>query len=189
MKKILLSVIGLLMAATTITAEDFDVTKDYHMLLCIESTQLPMTFKGNGVYEIITNEIGSKTFKIADMTFSINYGSNWNNVPIAEDYTMGKGGADMALAEVVTGYLEVRATFTADWTGVLHVKQTVEPTAVVNTKASSDIIVTTSNGTVFAEGEFTIFDLSGKNVTAQNGRLNGNYIVVVNNQSVKVGVK
>lgn len=192
MKKNLLSVIGLLMAVTTITAEDFDVTKDYNMSLRITGgMQLPMTFKGNGVYEITTNAIGANTFKIADLSGSVNYGGDFYPVNPSEEYMLYKDGQiEIAFnsGELQTGDVPVKVTISANWDAFLHAQRYV-PSAVVDTKAPSDVIVTASNGTIFTEGEFEIFDMSGKNVTAQNGRLNGNYIVVVNNQSVKVRVK
>lgn len=60
------------------------------------------------------------------------------------------------------------------------------PTAIDET---NDIAVSASNGRISVDGEFTIVNLAGQEVTAQNGNLQGVYIVVVADQTIKVNVQ
>ena len=52
-----------------------------------------------------------------------------------------------------------------------------------------DNSVYATNGTVYAEGEFQIFSVSGQNVTELNGQLNGIYVVKTAKGIQKVAVK
>ena len=52
-----------------------------------------------------------------------------------------------------------------------------------------DNSVYATNGTVYAEGEFQIFSVSGQNVTELNGNLNGIYVVKTAKGIQKVAVK
>lgn len=61
-----------------------------------------------------------------------------------------------------------------------------EPTAVEETGA---LAVSASNGRIYADGEFRIFNMAGQDVTADNGNLYGLYIVVAGDEAVKVIVK
>lgn len=61
-----------------------------------------------------------------------------------------------------------------------------EPTAVEETEA---LAVSASNGRIYADGEFQIFNMAGQDVTADNGNLYGLYIVVAGDEAVKVIVK
>ena len=61
-----------------------------------------------------------------------------------------------------------------------------EPTAVDETGA---LAVSASNGRIYADGEFQIFNMAGQDVTADNGNLYGLYIVVAGDEAVKVIVK
>lgn len=61
-----------------------------------------------------------------------------------------------------------------------------EPTAVEETGA---LAVSASNGRIYADGEFQIFNMAGQDVTADNGNLYGLYIVVAGDEAVKVIVK
>lgn len=61
-----------------------------------------------------------------------------------------------------------------------------EPTAVDETEA---LAVSASNGRIYADGEFQIFNMAGQDVTADNGNLYGLYIVVAGDEAVKVIVK
>lgn len=61
-----------------------------------------------------------------------------------------------------------------------------EPTAIDET---AGIAVSASNGRISVDGEFTIVNLAGQDVTAQNGNLQGVYIVVVGDQAIKVNVQ
>lgn len=61
-----------------------------------------------------------------------------------------------------------------------------EPTAVEETGA---LAVSASNGRIYADGEFQIFNMTGQDVTADNGNLYGLYIVVAGDEAVKVIVK
>ena len=62
-----------------------------------------------------------------------------------------------------------------------------EGTAVENVVLNN---IYTENGMVVVEGEYTIYTITGQDVTAMNGRLeNGVYIVKTANSAVKVVVK
>jgi|GEM_PF-2639481 len=61
-----------------------------------------------------------------------------------------------------------------------------EPTAVEEAEA---LAVSASNGRIYADGEFQIFNMAGQDVTADNGNLYGLYIVVAGDEAVKVIVK
>lgn len=60
------------------------------------------------------------------------------------------------------------------------------PTAV---EQATKIAVYAENGRIYAENEFQIFDLFGRNVTRMNGSLNGIYIVKCGDKAQKVVVK
>lgn len=60
-----------------------------------------------------------------------------------------------------------------------------EPTAIDETEALS---VSSSDGRIFCNGDFTIFDLAGRDVTAQNGNLKGVYVVICGDNAAKVVV-
>lgn len=61
-----------------------------------------------------------------------------------------------------------------------------DATAVEETAAPA---VSASNGTVYCDGDFAIYNLIGVDVTAQNGSLQGTYIVVADGDVVKVNVQ
>lgn len=54
---------------------------------------------------------------------------------------------------------------------------------------TAEVAISAANGLVSADGEMVIYDLIGNDVTAQNGNLKGNYIVVVNGNAQKVNVQ
>ena len=60
-------------------------------------------------------------------------------------------------------------------------------TAIKNVTIDNSVYAT--NGTVYAEGEFQIFSVSGQNVTELNGQLNGIYVVKTVKGIQKVAVK
>ena len=60
-------------------------------------------------------------------------------------------------------------------------------TAIKNVTIDNSVYAT--NGTVYAEGEFQIFSVSGQNVTELNGNLNGIYVVKTAKGIQKVAVK
>lgn len=60
-----------------------------------------------------------------------------------------------------------------------------EPTAIDET---AGIAVSASNGRISVDGEFTIVNLAGQDVTAANGSLQGTYIVITGDDAVKVYV-
>lgn len=164
---------------------EFDPNKDYNIMVRVYSTPQvdnPMTFIGNGVYEAKSVNLDAE-FKIADANYSpVNYGGDGSFVDPAEPYTLFKGSMGNLSLEA-PGLYDVTVTIRADWSAELSL---APATAVENVTAAA---ISTANGTIFAEGEMQIFDLIGKNVTAQNGKLKGNYIVVVNGQSSKVNVQ
>lgn len=166
-------------------SSDFDPRKDYSIMIRVYSTPQvdnPMTFIGNGVYEAKSVNLDA-AFKIADANYSpVNYGGDGSFVDPAEPYTLLKGSIGNLTLEA-TGIYDVTVTILADWSAELSL---APATAVENVTAAA---ISTANGTIFAEGEMQIFDLTGKNVTSQNGQLKGNYIVVVNGQSSKVNVQ
>lgn len=166
-------------------SSDFDPRKDYSIMVRVYSTpgvDVPMTFVGNGVYEAKSVNLDA-AFKIADANYSpVNYGGDGSFVDPAEAYTLLKGSmGDLSLE--APGLYDVTVTILADWSAELSL---APATAVENVNAAA---VSSANGTIFADGEMQIFDLTGKNVTSQNGQLKGNYIVVVNGQSSKVNVQ
>lgn len=167
-------------------SSDFDPRKDYSIMVRVYSTpevDNQMTFIGNGVYEAKSVNLDA-SFKIADANYSpINYGGDLSFVDPAEPYTLLKGSLGGDLNLETTGIYDVTVKILADWSAELSL---APATAVENVTAAA---ISTANGTIFAEGEMQIFDLTGKNVTSQNGQLKGNYIVVVNGQSSKVNVQ
>lgn len=54
---------------------------------------------------------------------------------------------------------------------------------------TAEVAISAANGLISADGEMVIYDLIGNDVTAQNGSLKGNYIVVVNGNAQKVNVQ
>lgn len=166
-------------------SSDFDPRNDYSIMVRVYSTSQvdhPMTFIGNGVYEAKSVNLDA-AFKIADANYSpVNYGGDGSFVDPAEPYTLLKGSIGNLTLEA-TGIYDVTVTILADWSAELSL---APATAVENVTAAA---VSSANGTIFADGEMQIFDLTGKNVTSQNGQLKGNYIVVVNGQSSKVNVQ
>lgn len=67
------------------------------------------------------------------------------------------------------------------------VRITTDATAIKQVTIDNSVYAT--NGTVYAEGEFQIFSVSGQNVTELNGQLNGIYIVKTAKGIQKVAVK
>lgn len=59
------------------------------------------------------------------------------------------------------------------------------PSAINETEALS---ISTSDGRISCEGEFTVYDLAGRDVTAQNGNLKGVYVVICGDNAAKVVV-
>ena len=166
-------------------SNDFDPRNDYSIMVRVYSTpgvDVPMTFVDNGVYEAKSVNLDAE-FKIADANyFPVNYGGDGSFVDPAEAYTLLKGSMGNLKLEA-TGIYDVTVTIQADWSAELSL---APATAVENVTAAA---VSSANGTIFADGKMQIFDLTGKNVTSQNGQLKGNYIVVVNGQSSKVNVQ
>ncbi|NCC98978.1 MAG: hypothetical protein EOL95_04635 [Bacteroidia bacterium] len=164
---------------------DFDPQKDYSIMVRVYSTpgvDYPMQFIGNGVYEAKSVNLDA-AFKIADTGYSpVNYGGDGSFVDPSVAYTLLKGAMGNLTLEAA-GVYDVTVTIQTDWSAELSL---TPATAVENVNAAA---ISTGNGTIFAEGEMQIFDLTGKNVTAQNGQLKGNYIVVVGGQSTKVNVQ
>lgn len=50
-------------------------------------------------------------------------------------------------------------------------------------------VISAVNGTVYCDTDFVIYNMIGVDVTAQNGSLKGNYIVVAGDQVSKVNVR
>lgn len=69
--------------------------------------------------------------------------------------------------------------------GTVTITASVIPTAIDETEAA---VVTAADGRIYAEGEFTIVNLAGQDVTAANGSLQGTYIVITGDDAVKVYV-
>ena len=59
------------------------------------------------------------------------------------------------------------------------------PSAINETEVLS---ISTSDGRISCEGEFTVYDLAGRDVTAQNGNLKGVYVVICGDNAAKVVV-
>lgn len=69
--------------------------------------------------------------------------------------------------------------------GTVTITASVIPTAIDETEAA---VVTAADGRIYAEGEFTIVNLAGQDVTDANGSLQGTYIVIAGDDAVKVYV-
>lgn len=69
--------------------------------------------------------------------------------------------------------------------GTVTITASVIPTAIDETEAA---VVTAADGRIYAEGEFTIVNLAGQDVTGANGSLQGTYIVITGDDAVKVYV-
>lgn len=69
--------------------------------------------------------------------------------------------------------------------GTVTITASVIPTAIDETEAA---VVTAADGRIYAEGEFTIVNLAGQDVTDANGSLQGTYIVITGDDAVKVYV-
>lgn len=83
--------------------DEFDVTKDYGLLfgqyfsVATQNTRDAMTFKGNGVYELSSVVLAEQDYgcKIADESYSVEFGSNGDDVVIGVPYAAQKGGGNM----------------------------------------------------------------------------------------------
>ena len=62
-----------------------------------------------------------------------------------------------------------------------------EPTAIENVQQNVEF--STENGRIVCAGEFTIYDLLGRDVTRMNGQLSGVYIVKAGDKAQKVIVR
>lgn len=60
-----------------------------------------------------------------------------------------------------------------------------EPTAVDETSAP---VVFAENGRIYCDGDFTVINIAGQDVTAQNGNLKGVYVVICGDNAAKVVV-
>ena len=69
--------------------------------------------------------------------------------------------------------------------GTVTITASVIPTAIDETEAA---VVTAADGRIYAEGEFTIVNLAGQDITDANGSLQGTYIVITGDDAVKVYV-
>ena len=69
--------------------------------------------------------------------------------------------------------------------GTVTITASVIPTAIDETEAA---VVTAADGRIYAEGEFTIVNLAGQDITDANGSLQGTYIVIAGDDAVKVYV-
>lgn len=69
--------------------------------------------------------------------------------------------------------------------GTVTITASVIPTAIDETEAA---VVTAADGRIYADGEFTIVNLAGQDVTDANGSLQGTYIVIAGDDAVKVYV-
>lgn len=69
--------------------------------------------------------------------------------------------------------------------GTVTITASVIPTAIDETEVA---VVTAADGRIYAEGEFTIVNLAGQDVTDANGSLQGTYIVIAGDDAVKVYV-
>ncbi len=69
--------------------------------------------------------------------------------------------------------------------GTVTITASVIPTAINETEAA---VVTAADGRIYAEGEFTIVNLAGQDITDANGSLQGTYIVITGDDAVKVYV-
>ena len=69
--------------------------------------------------------------------------------------------------------------------GTVTIMASVIPTAIDETEAA---VVTAADGRIYAEGEFTIVNLAGQDITDANGSLQGTYIVITGDDAVKVYV-
>ena len=79
-------------------------------------------------------------------------------------------------------------TATISVTGIVKgfdLKDRPVPSAINETEALS---ISTSDGRISCEGEFTVYDLAGRDVTAQNGNLKGVYVVICGDNAAKVVV-
>ncbi|MCD7974066.1 MAG: hypothetical protein LUG18_15625 [Candidatus Azobacteroides sp.] len=105
--------------------------------------------------------------------------------------------AAFELPEGENGFYEVMVEiddsvilFTYDpLSGVLNA--TVNPETVTSLNdIDADVQLSASNGTIYcSEDNFTIYNLVGVNVTAQNGQLSGIYIVKYGNSAATIAVK
>lgn len=84
------------------------------------------------------------------------------------------GGNTYFISKITLDLISMTVTFEYD-----------EPTAVEEAEA---LAVSASNGRIYADGEFTIVNLAGQDVTAANGSLQGTYIVITGDDAVKVYV-
>ena len=69
--------------------------------------------------------------------------------------------------------------------GTVTITASVIPTAIDETEAA---VVTAADGRIYAEGEYTIVNLAGQDITDANGSLQGTYIVITGDDAVKVYV-
>lgn len=69
--------------------------------------------------------------------------------------------------------------------GTVTITASVIPTAIDEIEAA---VVTAADGRIYAEGEFTIVNLAGQDITDANGSLQGTYIVITGDDAVKVYV-
>lgn len=79
-------------------------------------------------------------------------------------------------------------TATISVTGIVKgfdLKDRPAPSAINETEALS---ISTSDGRISCEGEFTVYDLAGRDVTVQNGNLKGVYVVICGDNAAKVVV-
>ena len=67
-------------------------------------------------------------------------------------------------------------------------KEIQEMYVKTHTETSAPVVFA-ENGRIYCDGDFTVINIAGQDVTAQNGNLQGIFIVMVNGKAVKVNVK
>ena len=105
----------------TATANVFDMTKDYGVMLrqYEESSDVLLTFEGNGVYTAKNVPVTGTMFKIADEGYSeINYGGLEDNAVLSGvSYSLDKGSnTNLSFSTIAIGStINVTVTFASDW--------------------------------------------------------------------------
>lgn len=128
------------------------------------------------------------TFKFGDAQWKVhNYGALIPENPVvigdAASVSKDSGAGNFSTGEAI---LQNVSKITLDLDNNTLLLETGTASAVEET---AEVAISAANGLISADGEMVIYDLIGNDVTAQNGNLKGNYIVVVNGNAQKVNVQ
>lgn len=154
-----------------------------------------MTY-ANGKYTLTTHIANDGTADLGYFAFTTkladgNEEADWAAIAtyrfgVETEDTEAAIGVETALVSATNGYKIAAGTYslTVDLNAKTYL--ITESTAVENVEALS---LQVENGTILSDGTLRIFTVTGQDVTAQNGNLQGLYIVTVNGTAAKVLVR